>query len=349
MNDPLTEFNKMKISKINELKKGYNDALQKLMSQYYSVLNNIYNSRTSVSSKRNSINQLNNYYNNIINNLKLQLNNNILAVQNLTYIPPITSSNTNSNTTISLINNTNALIIGINYIGSQYQLNGCINDANSINKLLETTYGFKNIKLLTDNTSEKPTRDNIINQFTKLLTNTKSGDTIFLSYSGHGSTSLDTNNEEKTGKDQMIVPCDFNYIVDDDLKKIIDKNLKPNVMLIALFDCCFSESVLDLKYQYLDSLDNNNDTQNNKETETNGNIIMISGCSDIQTSADAFINNKNQGALTWAFLETLNSKKNQTWRQLLVGMRNLLSSNGYEQIPQLSSGKFMNIDSEVFI
>lgn len=348
MSDQLTEFNQTKISKINDLKKGYNDALQKLMSQYYSVLNNIYNSITTVSSKRNSINQLNNYYNNIINNLKLQLNNNILAVQNLTYIPPKPTPISSTNTNTYPINNTNALIIGINYIGSEYQLNGCINDAKSINNLLSTN-GFKNIQILTDDNNNKPTRDNIINQFTKLLTNTKSGDTIFLSYSGHGSTTLDKNNEEKTGKDQMLVPCDFNYIVDDDLKKIIDKNLKPNVTLIALFDCCFSQSVLDLKYQYIDSLDNNNDTQNNKETETNGNIIMISGCSDIQTSADAFINNKNQGALTWAFLETLTTQKNLTWRQLLLGMRNLLTSNGYEQIPQLASGKIMNIDTQVFI
>ena len=40
------------------------------------------------------------------------------------------------------------------------------------------------------------------------------------------------------------------------------------VTLFALFDCCFSGTVLDLKYQYLDSLDNNLSTVNKNETET---------------------------------------------------------------------------------
>jgi hypothetical protein len=60
----------------------------------------------------------------------------------------------------------------------------------------------------------------------------------------------------------------------------------------------------------MDSLDNNNFTENINETETTGNVIMISGCSDVQTSMDASINNKSQGAMTWAFLESFKSEKN---------------------------------------
>ena len=99
----------------------------------------------------------------------------------------------------------------------------------------------------------------------------------------------------------------------------------------------------------MDSLDNNNFTENNNETETIGNVIMISGCSDIQTSNDAVINNKNQGAMTWAFLESYKSEKNITWRKLLIKMRDLLKNSNYNQIPQLSSGNFLNIDSNFFI
>ena len=221
-----------------------------------------------------------------------------------------------------------------------------MNDANSINNLL-LMRGFKDIKVLTDNTSEKPTRDIIINQFINLLTNTDNGDTIFLFYSGHGSYMSDTNNNEKTKNDQLIVPLDLNIIVDDELKSIINNHLKNNVTLIALFDSCFSESVLDLKYQYLDTLNNNNDSINIKETETNGNVIMISGCADNQTSDDAVINNLPQGALTWAFLQTFNSSQNQTWRELLKGMRIRLQNNGFSQIPQLASGKLINIDTSI--
>jgi hypothetical protein len=76
---------------------------------------------------------------------------------------------------------------------------------------------------------------------------------------------------------------------------------------------------------------------------------MISGCSDVQTSNDATINNKNQGAMTWAFLETFKSQKNITWRQLLINMRDLLQKSNFNQTPQLTSGSFFNIDSPVFI
>jgi hypothetical protein len=274
--------------------------------------------------------------NNSINTLKNKFNKDVAAIQKLSY------------TSITPGKNKNALVIGINYIGTQNQLDGCINDANSISSLL-TSNGFQNIKLLTDNTLEKPTKNNIINEFTNLLANANSGDIIFFFYSGHGSYTQDQNNEEVTGYDQMILPCDLNSIVDDELKSIINKNLKNNVTLIAMFDSCFSESVLDLKYQYLDSLNDNIFTENNNETDTTGNVIMISGCSDVQTSTDAVINGKNQGALTWAFLETFKVQNNITWKQLLEGMRNSLKNNNFTQTPQLSSGKFIDINTKAFI
>ena len=252
---------------------------------------------------------------------------------------------------ITNIKNVSALVIGINYVGSQYELYGCINDANSMNTLLLEN-GFKNIKILTDNTIDKPNKQTILSEFTKLLVQANKGDILFFSYSGHGSYIKDNNGNEITGYDQMICPLDFNMVLDDELKNIINKNLKSGVTLIALFDSCFSGSVLDLKYQYMDILQSNNLTENTKENETNGNVIMISGASDIQTSADTFENNMNQGAMTWAFLQCVKSKNNNksmTWRELVTNMRQILSSSKYTQTPQLSSGAFFDIDSSFFI
>ena len=116
-----------------------------------------------------------------------------------------------------------------------------------------------------------------------------------------------------------------------------------------MFDSCYSGSVLDLKYQYIDSLNYNNFTENSKQLETKGNVFMISGCTDKQTSADSVFNGKPNGAMTWSLLESLKNKKDCTWRELLISMRNLLKISKYEQIPQFSSGKFENIDTNVFI
>lgn len=248
-----------------------------------------------------------------------------------------------------------ALMIGINYTGTASQLNGCINDINNVSSLLTTKYAFKPefITKLTDETSEKPTRAVILSSFENFLKSGNEGDVLFFSYSGHGSTTIDFNNNEKTGNDEMIISSDLKGILDDELKFLIQTHLKKGVTLFALFDCCFSGTVLDLKYQYLDSLDNNLSTVNKNETETFGNVIMISGCTDLQTSADAYLNKKYQGAMTWSFLSVLSSQttttnvSSLTWRDLLIKMRDQLKTSEFEQLPQLSSGQLMDINSLV--
>lgn len=56
---------------------------------------------------------------------------------------------------LPIINSTNkkfAVIIGINYTGTDNQLNGCIHDANNSSQFLQEKYGYlsENIMVLTD-------------------------------------------------------------------------------------------------------------------------------------------------------------------------------------------------------
>lgn len=331
-----TAFLEFKALKIKNLNISFNNNVNNLTIYYNNALNSIKRSRNTNANKKRLIQNLNNEVNSKYNLLKIQLNNDISYINNLV-MPEIKN-----------IKNNAALLIGINYIGTDYELYGCINDTSSINSLI-SNYNYQKICILTDNTEKKPNHNNILTEFKNLLSNSQSGDVLLLFYSGHGSYILDKNNNEKTGKDQVIIPCDLSEIVDDELKSIIQTNLKKDVTLIALFDCCHSGSILDLKYQYMDSLDKNNFTENINETETTGNVIMISGCNDVQTSMDATINNTNQGAMTWAFLEAFKSEKNITWRNLLIKMRDLLKKSNFTQLPQLTSGSFFNIDAPVFI
>lgn len=168
-------------------------------------------------------------------------------------------------------------------------------------------------------------------------------------YSGHGSYSIDRNGDETDGCDELIVSCDLKSVLDDELKSLIQTHLKADVTLFALFDSCFSGSVLDLKYQFMDSLNYEKFTENSKQLETPGNVIMISGCTDNQTSADAVFDNKPNGAMTWSLLESLKQKPNVNWRELVKTMRDLLKTSQFTQIPQFSSGNFVDIDKEIFI
>ena len=82
---------------------------------------------------------------------------------------------------------------------------------------------------------------------------------------------------------------------------------------------------------------------NTNTIEINAPILMISGCRDNQTIADAYIEKENQGAMTASLLFTLKKLEySTTCFELLKEMRNYLRYNNYTQIPQLSSSKKIN-------
>ena len=188
-----------------------------------------------------------------------------------------------------------------------------------------------------------------MNKLKTFLISSNPGDLLVWSFSTHGQFIKDKNNEEKDGNDECLVAIDFELIVDDVFNAIVKTYLKANVTLVVIMDCCNSGTMLDLKYQYFDDDNYDNHTINEANDETLGNVIMISGCKDNQTSTDAFIDKIPQGAMTWALLKTLNEDDNISWSDLLVKMRNTLKNAHFDQIPQLSSGKPFNINSKVFI
>lgn len=324
---------------MEKVKNTYKQNMTAAINYYNMLIRNISNAHIANVTKKNYINNAKTQFLAYVKNLNTNYEASLIKLLN----PPAPQ----------ITKNKKALLIGINYIGTASQLNGCLNDIKAIQNVLTTNYAFKPelIKIMTDETPQKPTRENILSAFKDFLQSGAEGDLLFFAYSGHGSTTVDYNKDEaKGGNDEMIISADLKGILDDELKALIQTNLKKNVTLFALFDCCFSGTVLDLKYQYLDSLENDTFTENANETETFGNVIMISGCNDNQTSADAYIEAKYQGAMTWAFLATLNTKNSAltlTWRNLLIQMRDKLKSSAYTQLPQLATGCFLDINKVV--
>jgi hypothetical protein len=242
----------------------------------------------------------------------------------------------------------NAFMVGINYTGTINELYGCINDTKNVQDLLKNKYNFTNVTLLNDETSEKPTKQNILNGLQTLLANTNSGDTAFFMFSGHGTCTADLNGDEIDGQDEIIMPINAfsldTCILDDELNKIIRNTLKPGAKLVALFDCCFSGTVLDLRYTY-------GYPDNTNQLETAGDVYMISGCTDQQTSADtvAPVNGKEMasGAMTYAFLTSI--KETAIMGDLVTKMQTFLKDNGYPQKPLLSSGKKVDYGKTTFL
>ncbi len=201
-----------------------------------------------------------------------------------------------------------ALLIGLTYPGTPYQLYGCINDVNNMSSLLVKN-GYTNItKLVDTDKSSIPTRDRIIQELKKIVSTISTE--LFIFYSGHGSRVKDANKDEQGGMDSVIVPYDFRtkgFIVDDELLSII-KNITCKCTL--LFDSCNSGTVCDLPFSYT-YVKNNTFTlkRNTFINIANPNIYMISGCKDNQYSEDTYQNNAYGGAFTRAFLKNYTSSK----------------------------------------
>ena len=308
------------------LTETYNANVSLLKSQLNATINRINAMRTSALSKRNMINQAIIDANNLLKKITDKYNQDMNA----------------SKTTRS------ALLVGINYIGTPNELFGCINDTKNVQDLLKNKYNFTNVSLLNDETADKPTKQNILNGLKTLLNNAKSGDTVFFMFSGHGTCTTDLNSDEADGRDELIMPVDAvslgTCILDDELNKVVLTYLKPGVKMIALFDSCFSGTVLDLKYTF-------GEPDNANVAETASDVFMISGCTDAQYSADtvAPINGKEMasGAMTFAFLSMI--KETAVMGELVVKMQSFLRDNGYPQRPMLSSGKKVDYSKVAFL
>lgn len=244
-------------------------------------------------------------------------------------------------------NNYTALLIGIDYKNTSYSLNGCINDVNNITKFLNSqNISNDKISTLTDDTILKPTKENIINMFKKLLTNSSRGDNLVFYYSGHGSRVINTSeNKDTEPLDDVLVPLDLDYIIDDELNEIIHNNLKPDVNLFVLIDCCHSGTMLDLKYNY-PLKDNNDPNIDISSKDTISNVYYISGCKDEQVSMETYIQSKVQGAMTWGFLNSINTTTPLSWKALVDKLRENMKNNNFTQIPQFSSGISCDVNSK---
>jgi len=186
------------------------------------------------------------------------------------------------------------------------------------------------------------------------------GDIFFLHYSGHGASTRDTSGDELDGRDEYLYTLDGKALMDDELNAIFQQCMRDGVKVIALFDCCHSGTMLDLKYNYMvpnrvgswynraDVQKTEKDVINGKVNACRGRVYALSGCMDDQTSAEALIlqdgsgvpTRKVQGAMTYTFLKEMRERDGKEpigWRQLMQHIRDHLYSNGYVQIPQFST------------
>ncbi len=166
------------------------------------------------------------------------------------------------------------------------------------------------------------------------------------------------------------------YLVDDDFNDIIDR-LPKDVYLTVCIDACHSGTATrdlglltselqipsekrKIQPRYLKppadlELRNYGKTLNIRrlgtkvredkknavsDSSTRANHVLLAGCMDEQTSADAFLNNDYNGAFTYYLCKTIRETRGAiTYKDLIKKVRERLVFNSFSQIPQLNGNE----------
>jgi hypothetical protein len=185
----------------------------------------------------------------------------------------------------------------------------------------------------------RPTKANMIYQMRLMAAASASCSEIWIHYSGHGTQIVDANGDEQYGYDDAIVPVDFQtrgLITDDDLYSIL-QTFKCRTFVVL--DSCHSGTGCDLEWSFEYTGGQMVRSQNNRLSMTNKNVIMFSGCKDVQTSADYYnqANRQFRGAFTDMLLQAMkNNSYNVGLTKLYQDTCVLLANMGFSQKSILS-------------
>lgn len=254
-----------------------------------------------------------------------------------------------------------ALCVGINYKGSDHQLNGCLNDANDWSDLLQKQ-GFQVERLL----EEKATLENMVLRMSNLVASLKPGETGAITYSGHGTWLPDLNSDEPDGRDEALVPFDVgddgtNLLIDDDIGLMFDK-LAQGARIIFVTDSCHSGTVFrfmplpwerkeaqrlvrflppshfvkdDALLRRVERAYSPSGTRSAASQTPSRGLVHFSGCMDTEYSSDAFIGGRHCGAFSYFALRAF--KKGGTYREIWTNIRQNLPNYEYQQTPLLNA------------
>jgi hypothetical protein len=244
-----------------------------------------------------------------------------------------------------------ALLVGINYVGTSYELYGCINDAKNMMAQLQGYFPMcRDYRLITDETPVKPTKANIMAAIDWLVTGLQPGENVMFHYAGHGGRVRDKNGDEVTGLDSCIYPVNggrMETIIDDELRAALASRIPAGSKCLVVLDCCHSGTAVDLRCQWQAiSADKLVFTENQRYPKTAGSVLFLSGCRDTQTAADTVgKDDRPCGAMTMALLETWKAYgAGIKLKYLLWDVRKFLRDYGYSQVPELTTGAFMDMN-----
>ncbi|MCB1825191.1 MAG: caspase family protein [Candidatus Competibacteraceae bacterium] len=255
-----------------------------------------------------------------------------------------------------------ALCIGINdYPGTANDLSGCINDAQDWADTLQAR-GFV-VTCLLDSAA---TKAGMVTEMQQLIGQAQAGDSVIVTYSGHGTWVPDISGDEPDSRDEALCPYDINSgnaLLDDEIHQLFAQRAA-GVKIVLISDSCHSGTVIRWAGPSADTQGPrvrflppavwlpaerlpraaNGETLARRETRgaqlggmaLAGGDLLMAGCADTEYSYDAYFSRRPNGAFTYFALKTLPTlAANATYADWYKAIRDYLPSSNYPQSPQL--------------
>jgi hypothetical protein len=252
-----------------------------------------------------------------------------------------------------------ALCVGINnYPGTGSDLHGCINDANAWAARFNSR-GFTTDVLL----DEEATWERMTRSIEQVVAGAGAGDTVVITFSGHGSYVPDIDGDEfDDERDEVICPYDISKnrpLTDDQLYDLFSDR-QGDVRTVLIADSCHSGSVARLapplgeaeppeRIRFLppsvflpqeDITGLRGVGLTARPRQRKHEALLLAGCRDTETSADAFLDGRPCGAFSFYALEALDRvDEGATYLQWMNAIRQLLPNQRFSQHPTMQGSR----------
>lgn len=258
-----------------------------------------------------------------------------------------------------------SLHVGINYVGTDYELRGCINDARDWQALAGKVGCTRRVSLL----EQGATRDSILQGVDAVVHDVKAGETGVITVSAHGTWVPDRDGDEPDKRDEALCPVDMgtdgaNLIIDDELHAIFSR-INKGATILFVTDTCHSGTVFRFsqfghqpvrRHRFLPPSHFIRDVSlfarmerafgvpggaGKRSAAACPGLIHLSGCRDNEFSGDAEFDGRANGAMSYYALAAFwhAYAASGTYGEAFADIRKALPSWEYAQTPQLNATK----------
>jgi len=163
------------------------------------------------------------------------------------------------------------------------ELNNAIADTFGMRIDVNYTNGYPmdNIRIYTEVEDDhgRPNRDGVLGAIRWLTRGAKAGDSLLFYFAGHGRYDDDK-------RMSWIVTLDGGMISGSELRRYLVDSLPAGCRLTAIFDCCYSGNILNLKYNYSSLGDMRNDTPRVGNSPARADVLCWTPVNEQQAASD---------------------------------------------------------------